>query len=300
TILGTNAEGTWYNIRLDNGDEGWVTTSLVRLQDTLTPFPSLTPTPNLTLLAEGSPLPTSILGGGTVTPTPPRSITSPTPVTTLDPLSLLTPNTPGTLVLPIVGQTETTSGIQLPNVDSIYATATALAGGIILPTNPPTSIAGGPTGGPLITGTPTVPLPGSVSANPGARQGVDVLAYCDNTAFGERPPRDLTVGSTIDVWWRWIATTRDQVQQHIDNSIYDVKLDGIRLDQYRQFSTGIVARDDGQYQVDWLVPSPPLPSGTHVIEYSVTWRTDISDGVTTYGPNSAVRIERGTCTFTVQ
>ena len=82
-ILGRNNDGTWLNIRLDDGSEGWVSADLIRLQPTPTPFPSLTPSPNLTSVAEGTTLPTALFGGGTITPTPPRSISggaTPTPV----------------------------------------------------------------------------------------------------------------------------------------------------------------------------------------------------------------------------
>ncbi|MBZ0299953.1 MAG: SH3 domain-containing protein, partial [Anaerolineae bacterium] len=42
-VLGQDVEGVWLNIRLEDGREGWVATSLVRLQDTPTPLPTLTP-----------------------------------------------------------------------------------------------------------------------------------------------------------------------------------------------------------------------------------------------------------------
>lgn len=283
TILGTNSDGTWYNVRLDNGDEGWVSNALVRIADTQTPFPSLTPTPDLTQMALGSPLPTSILGGGTITPTPPRSVVTPTLPPTADNLIAVATSTNG-------------GGLALPNMEVIQQTATALVGGVILPTNPPTTIAGGPTGGPLITGTPTV---SGVAVNPSSRQGVDVLAYCDNSIFGEPAPNDLASGSTIDVWWRWIAATEAQVQDHINNAIYDVRLDGVQLD-YRNYRTRIIARSDGQYQVDWLVPSQPLSSGEHRIEYTVTWREAIFDGTANYGPGTSIVRETGTCRFTVR
>src|ERR1700760_1807773 len=53
-ILGRNTDGTWLNIRMDDGSEGWVSSDLIRLQPTETPFPSITPTPNLTDLAQGT------------------------------------------------------------------------------------------------------------------------------------------------------------------------------------------------------------------------------------------------------
>ncbi len=288
-VLGTNGDGAWFNIRMENGDEGWISSSLVRLQPTETPLPSLTPTPNLTLLAQGTPLPTSIFGGGTITPTPPRSVVTPTAIGSIVPLIAVASSTAG-------------GGIQLPNIEAINQTATALVGGVVLPTAQPTNLAGGPTGGPLITGTATQPPVGAgttVPVNPQSRQGVDVLAYCDNTIFGEPPPNDLAVGSTIDVWWRWVASTRQQVQDHIDNAIYDVRLDGVQLTNWRQYNTGI-RELGGQWAVDWLVPSAPLLSGSHTITYSVTWRAAIFDGIQQYGPGTNTPRETGTCTFTVR
>jgi len=294
-ILGTNAENTWFNIRLDGGDEGWVSTSLVRVQDTLTPFPTLTPTPDLTALAQGSPLPTSILGGGTVTPTPPRSVVTPTPLSDGDRVIAVATDTLGTpnLGLPVIVET---------NQLTISQTATALTGGgLQLPTNPATNSAGGPTGGPILTGTATFAAQTFIGTPAtGARQGVDVLAYCDNTLFGEPPPLDLAVGSSIDVWWKWIATTPDLVSQHIDNAIYDVRLDGVRLQNYNQYRTSIRERSDGQHEVDWLIPSPSLSSGSHRIDYTVTWRAAISDGIAQFGPSTGTPRESGTCTFTVR
>ena len=63
-IIGQNAEGTWYNVRLDDGDEGWVASRLLFIADTPTPFPTATASPNLTALFLGTPLPTAIIGGG--------------------------------------------------------------------------------------------------------------------------------------------------------------------------------------------------------------------------------------------
>lgn len=286
-VLGTNGDGTWYNIRLDNGDEGWVSSTLVRLQPTETPLPSLTPTPNLTMIALGSPLPTSIFGGGTVTPTPPRSVVTPTPIQ------------PNVTLVPVATDTDG-GGLLLPNLEAPAQTATALVSGLSLPTNPPTIIAGGPTGGPLLSGTPQTPVSTQAPVNPQARQGIDVLAYCDNRIFGEPPPTNLAVGSTIDVWWRWIATTPELVQQHIDNAIYEVQFDGVTLSNWRQYSTGIRQRSDGQHEIDWLIPSEPLTAGEHVINYRVTWRTAISDGHQQFGPGTSTPVETGSCTFTVR
>ncbi len=281
-ILGRNNDGTWLNVRLDDGSEGWVSADLIRLQPTATPFPTLTPSPNLTSLAQGTTLPTALFGGGTITPTPPRSISngeSPTPV--------LENANPATV-----------AGLQLPNLEAINQTATALAGGGLIPPvgASPTNgqPLGGPTGGPLVSPQPTLsPIPGTVSS----QQGVDVLAFCDDHSFGVPPPNTLAAGSTIDVFWNWSAATRQQVQDHLDAATYDVRLDGNPLD-YHQYQ-GSITQQNNQYVVYWYVRSDPLQSGPHEISYRVTWSRAISDGVKQYGPGTAVTEQTGSCHFTV-
>jgi hypothetical protein len=154
---------------------------------------------------------------------------------------------------------------------------------------------GGPTGGPIVSPSPTLsPVPGSIST----QQGVDVLAYCDDRSFGSPPPTNLAAGSTIDVFWIWLAATRQQILDHLDAATYTVQLDGETLD-YRQFQ-GSIRQSSGQYMVDWYVRTEPLASGPHTITYRVTWSTAISDGSQSFGPGTGTPEETGSCTFNVR
>ncbi len=285
-ILGRNNDGTWLNIRLEDGNEGWVSSDLIRLQPTETPFPSLTPSPNGTTLAQGTTLPTALFGGGTITPTPPLSISnaqSPTPV--------IENANPATV-----------TGLQLPNLEAIDDTATALAGGGFIPevnvtlinVTPNGAPIGGPTGGPLIQSPPTVtPPPGTIAA----RTGVDVLAYCDDRSFGSPPPNNLAAGSTIDEFWNLYATTQQHVHDDVNAATYDVRLDGNPLD-YKS-GQGAIKQENGQWVVYWFVRSQPLLAGQHQISYKVTWSREIYDGAKQYGPGSSITEQDGTCNFTV-
>lgn len=284
-VLGLNTSGAWLNIRMEDGTEGWVSTTLIRIQPTATPFPSLTPSPDLTLLAQGTSLPTALFGGGTVTPTPPRSISVATP----SPVG--TESEPGATPL---NAATAVAGLQLPNIEAINQTATALAQGGIAAPGPTLPGLGGPTGGPFDQETAT-PLPvGTVST----QQGVDVLAYCDDPSFGSPAPTNLAVGSTVEIFWAWFAGTREQVQDHLNAAVYDVRLDGMPL-PWRQY-TGSIREQGGQFAVYWYVPAGPLARGDHQITYTVTWRSAIFDGVKQYGPETGSPLETGTCTFTVR
>jgi SH3-like domain-containing protein len=306
-VLGRTEDGRWYNVRLDDGREGWVAADLVRVQPTATPFvvAQLQATVDLTALALGTPLPTAVLGGGTVTPTPPvvsGGITPTPPATPGTP----TPQISNTPVVPVIAPTTaggTTAPPTLPsstlsvgtpaiNTTSIAQTVTALAAGAASPT--PSGTAPGESGGPDAPG-PT-PLPGT----PGVGRGVDVLAYCDNPIFGSPAPGNLAAGSTIDVFWSWFARTPEQVQDHLRNASYDVRLDGVPLRNWANFRTSVRQERDGNYHVYWYVPSEPLAAGEHTITYRVTWAAAITDGYADFGPGTARPFEEGTCTFTVR
>src|SRR5262245_39931427 len=43
-VIGQNPEGTWLNVRLEDGREGWMSSRLVRIEPTATPFPTFTAT----------------------------------------------------------------------------------------------------------------------------------------------------------------------------------------------------------------------------------------------------------------
>lgn len=280
-ILGRNNDGTWLNIRMEDGNEGWVSSELIRLQPSATPFPTMTSSPDLTAIALGTTLPTALFGGGTITPTPPRSLSS------------------GATPTPILenANAATVTGLQLPNLEAINETATALAGGGLIPevqTTRNATPSGGPTGGPIL---PTVPAPTAVPGDT-TQRSANVLAYCDDRSFGSPPPSSLTAGATINVFWSWFAVTRQQVQDHLDAATYAVTLDGQTLN-YRQYQ-GSIRQENGQYIVYWYVPTQPLSAGEHHISYRVNWSRAITDGFQNFGPGTSILEQTGTCTFTVR
>lgn len=284
-VLGQDTTGQWYNVQLEDGREGWVASTLLRLQETPTPIPTATPSPDLTALALGTPLPTAILGGGTVTPTPPRSVVSPTPITVTVQAQATGSVTP---FLPVI------------DVNSINLTATALVGGVIAPTLTGTAPAGStsiPTPSANLTVTLASGAPTSAAAS---QQGVDVLAYCSDPAYRTPPPTNLAAGSTVDVWWSWFAKTEQQVRDHINNAIYTVTLDGEPLENINLYRSSIRQQADENYYVYWYVPSQALSAGQHEITYRVTWQSAITDGYAQFGPGTANPEQTGTCTFTVR
>ncbi|MDX1991412.1 MAG: SH3 domain-containing protein [bacterium] len=305
-ILGTNPEGDWYNVRTEDGEEGWIASSLVRVQPTTTPIPTFTPTPDLTALFLGTPLPTAILGGGTITPTPPRSAVTATP-----------PGTPAAEGTESVNATAGPTQPFLPvvrDLTSVYATATALAsGGAITTARPsptsaialPSTPGGGATSAPGLStsAVPTVAVtagaPATSSGSGSVQQGLDVFALCDNPALGAGAPTNVAAGSTIDIYWAWFASTREQVEDHTSAATYDVRINDQQLSNWRQFGQPI-RQQGNQYVRYWYVPFGPLTAGQYRITYRVTWSRQIFDGSASFGPGTSTTVEQGSCTFTVR
>lgn len=299
-VLGRTEDGNWLNVRLEDGREGWVRATLVRVQPSPTPFvvAQLEATVDLTALALGTEFPTSVFGGGTVTPTPPQSAVTATPPTPITPTVIIeSSNTPD---LPIVAPTNATSTTgPTINTTVIAETAAALASAAATFTPTPGEPLPGTTGTPgdfaPSTNAPTLP-----AGTAGVQNGVDVLAYCDDRSFGAPAPTNLAAGSSIDVFWSWFAKTEAQVRDHLDKATYDVRLDGQTLKNWQNYRTSIRSESDGNYHVYWFVPSGALSAGEHVITYRVSWSEQITDGYNNFGPGTSRPFEQGTCTFTVR
>lgn len=295
-IIGQNGDGSWLNIRMDDGREGWMSAQFIRVEPSSTPFPTRTPSPDLTALALGTPLPTAILGGGSVTPTPPEQVRTSTP-----------PDAESTAE----AEAETTADSVLPGVpvinnDSVNQTATALAGGLVPPDDEAESTDEA-DGDRVITVVPQDVTPGAeqterVAPTPTvdieAVDGVDVFAFCDDPSYGDLQPPVLREGLFIDIWWGWFASTEQQVQDHIDAASYEIRVNGELLEDINDYVTEIRPASS-QYVAYWYVPYGPLVSGEYEITYVVTWDRAITDGAEFFGPGTDIPFEQETCSFTV-
>jgi len=278
-VLGVNPEGNWYNILMDDGREGWISSTLVFIQPTATPQATLP----AAVALNGTVLPTDIFGN-TITPTPPRSVATPT--LPGDAASLLAPTSaPG-------------SGLPTIDINAINLTATALRGGAgaVAPTSAPANTqaaVGGPTGGPL----PAATTPAAVTSGPAqSGAGIDVFALCDNPSFGLPAPA-VAAGSSLDIYFAWFAATRQQVEDHVAAANYEIRLNGAPL------TVGapafIRASTSGGYEAYWYVSSGQLTAGEYQISYRVTWDEPVFDGTAQFGPGTNHPEESGTCTVRV-
>jgi hypothetical protein len=161
-IIGQSSDGQWLNVRLNNGDEGWMAARLILLRPTPTPFPTFTATVDQTAIAQGTEFPTAVIGGGSVTPTPVNPAISPTPVVPvtsdpdavtptprilasatsrnagIDSTPVLNTFTPTPSVTPTSALFVDESVLPVIDLDAINATATALSRNVGPPTPSPT------------------------------------------------------------------------------------------------------------------------------------------------------------------
>lgn len=299
-IIGQNEDFTWYNIRiLDDEDltEGWMASRFIFVENTPTPFPTATASPDLTALFLGTPLPATQLVPGRATATPPSQVRTGTAVS-------------GRATIPPVETQGALPGVPTIDNSAIFQTATALAGGISSPTprsddatatedrtvgvdetQPPT-----PLGDVDASVTETV----SASATPTGRE-VRVFAYCDDETFALdlRTVPTIRSGDSLEIWWGWIASTEDQVLDHIENSNLELSVNGETIPDANDFVGEVQVLGGSSYIAYWEVPFGPLDSGDYVITYQVTWDQAIYDGTAFYGPETANPFEQHSCSFSV-
>lgn len=289
-VIGQSADGDWINIRLEDGMEGWIFNALIFIPASPTPFPTLTPSPNLTALFLGTPLPTAFIGGGTITPTPPNQVRTGTPEIAN------AANSP-------VPTSNLIDGVPVIDNNSIYQTATALAGGLSAPIRPTQSGTADRAITPDATtgaGTPTqAPLLPSPTVDIRTVNGKDVFAYCDDPRFGIPAPTNVRAGDYIDVWWAWFAKTEQQAQDHVDAVTIDLRVNGEVITDVNSYVRQVTPAGGSSYSVYWYVPFGPVQSGRYEITYVATWERAIFDGSDNFGPSTENPFDQQTCTFTV-
>ena len=194
-VIGRNDDGDWLQVRLEDGAEGWVSASLLRIEPTASAGSSDGDAPRLSeetriVVELGAP------AGGEVD----------------DPED-------GVLVI----------NVPLVDVPAMRLTATVLVGAGLTatadawPTPPPAPAES-------LTEAPSADQP---SAPP--RDDVKVFAFCDDAAFGIPAPSSLGAGSTIIIYWAWFASSEAYLRQHIANATHDLRVNDAIIENVNQY-----------------------------------------------------------------
>ena len=267
-VLSQDESPNWYRVRLDDGAEGWVSASLLEIVDR----------------------PPLASGAAAVLEAAARVVGTP----------IAAEASPDELAALATAEERSDSGLTIVDVASISSTATALFADVAVTAEDTAESDESAFALTITFATPTAPSePTSAGPPAPARTGVDVFAFCDNPVYGLPAPSNLGVGSSIEIFWAWFATSDEYLRQHISNASHELRVNSaqiVNVDQYR----GASIRRGRDHVVYWYVPYGPLEAGNYRITYRVTWRRAISDGYKSFGPGTATEFEEESCSFVVR
>ncbi len=167
------------------------------------------------------------------------------------------------------------------------------------PNTPPTAIPASATPVPLPSDTSPPPpshTPTRVPTNTPSLPAAVIEPYC---AMFNQSPQYVKIGQPVILWWRWDASTREQVEKHMHAATYEIYLDGnpIQADQVSQIE---YLSDKQYYRVSWYASVGVLSPGSHHAERYLTWDRQITDGWETFGPGGNTESESHDCEIIVQ
>ena len=131
------------------------------------------------------------------------------------------------------------------------------------------------------------------TANPG-------LIYAECLDAEGADPGILYDTDEIKIFWSWFAKTREQVQDHINSALYNVKIDTQTIPDVE---VSAIKKLPGN--TDWWVfytvsLGDRWRPGGYVISFNLSWSKAITDGYEDFGPGAATeRLESG-CRFAIQ
>ena len=271
-VLAANEDQTWFNVRLQDGTEGWVFANLVYLPPTATPIPTNTQ-PGVVVEVSGTPLATALIGGQPITATP--SFTPSLAAAGRDAPAAHAAHTGDDH-----GDAQRLAHAQPRRADS---------DGDARHARNADDHAHGRRRGPPNPGRERPARPawlrrpgllqpvqrGPAAAGRGLHRGY--LLGLGGRHRGLRPPaygqRDLRGASGWASCWTTGGCTPGSIDQQAD----------------------------GNWAIYWYVPiTEPLARGFHTVTYRVTWRNAIFDGYEQFGPGTATEEDTGDCTFEIR
>jgi hypothetical protein len=122
-----------------------------------------------------------------------------------------------------------------------------------------------------------------------------IPVYC--TILGESDTRTVLFGQDINLYWGWLATTEEQVNDFIKNAVFTVTFDGSEIVDV--VPSAVYPKDDA-YGVDWVKPLGVLERGEYSTTYLVKFENKIFDGWDYYGPGSDYETIEDSCMLIVE
>ncbi len=121
-----------------------------------------------------------------------------------------------------------------------------------------------------------------------------IYAACGN--FPLALPGIVYDNDHITVFWSWYTRTDEQMQQHLDNVQYSVRMNSATFNQVVRSD---IQRINNQSYVFYSVDVGNLRPGHYEIEYRATWANPVNDGYADFGPGTDNPQDAGNCNFDI-
>ena len=104
----------------------------------------------------------------------------------------------------------------------------------------------------------------------------------------------------IKIFWSWFAKTPEQVQDHIDNAQYVVKIDTQTIPDFQVSKIKRMPGDPNHWVFYTVSMGDKWRPGGYVISFVVTWSNPITDGYEDFGPGTANEGLESGCRYAIQ
>lgn len=121
-----------------------------------------------------------------------------------------------------------------------------------------------------------------------------LFAECDE--FPLALPGMIYDNDNVVIYWSWYAKTLDDMNQHLANSSYVVRVNTALLRDVQRTEPVLRGRN---YWVFYTFQAGNLRPGHYEVSYDLTWTQPIDDGYDEFGPGTENPRESGTCNFDV-
>jgi hypothetical protein len=121
------------------------------------------------------------------------------------------------------------------------------------------------------------------------------LIFAECNAFPMALPGIIYDTDTVTVFWSWFTRTDEQMEQHLANANYSVKLNQAPFPNVVQS----LERRGNNSWVFFSAEIGNLAPGHYEVEYRLTWDQPVNDGFDDFGPGTDNPIQANNCKFQV-
>jgi hypothetical protein len=124
---------------------------------------------------------------------------------------------------------------------------------------------------------------------------VYIAPFC--TLLGEGDTQTENYGNIFILSWGWIAQTREQVLDYLENAVTKVTLNG---EEITDAERGDIYAEDEAYHVFWNKYLGILEHGKYTLTFFERYRSKIFDGWEYFGPGTDNESVEDTCHLVVE